>query len=58
MKSQGDLRNMIGELLDLEEGLNGWELQFIEDMDKRRQNYSPGQASKIEQIWDERIGNK
>lgn len=51
-------RRMVEELCDLDEGLSGWEIDFIDDMADREGEYTEGQLNKIEQIWNKRIGNK
>ena len=50
---QGEL----DDLLALEEGLTGWEVEFVESVEKRRQDgrdLTDGQIAKIHQIWDRR----
>lgn len=51
-------RKMVNDLLDVEAGLSGWELDFIERMDElliASRNLTEGQELKLQQVWDERI---
>jgi len=52
-----DIQNMIRELLDLEEGLSEWEVNFLDSI-VLRSTFTDKQSSKVEQIWNARIGNK
>ena len=56
--SQQDLRDMLGELLGLDEGLGGWELGFIDSLSHWDGDFTEGQAAKLEQIYDKRLGSK
>jgi hypothetical protein len=49
---QKDYRNMVRELLELDEGLSRWEIEFTEYMDKWSDNYTDNQMRKIEQLWN------
>lgn len=45
-------RQVLDDLLETDSGMNGWELDFIEDMDERRDhNWSPAQIDKLDQIY-------
>lgn len=47
---------MLDELLELEDGLSDWEVEFIDRLSHQRdRSLTDGQASKLQQIWDERI---
>lgn len=49
---------MLDELLNVEDGLTEWEVNFIDDLDKRRRLrggkliLSPKQIETLEGIWD------
>jgi hypothetical protein len=46
-----DEQEMLDECLDAEQGLSGWELDFIEDMDKKRNiTLSDKQHAKLREI--------
>ena len=50
---------LLDELLDVEAGLTDWEVQFVEDMDKKRRNdplWRPTdtEMDKIVEIYEER----
>lgn len=49
--------DLVGALLDIEEGLSEWELSFTESIDKWFEQYgylTVGQRKKAEQIWEDR----
>jgi hypothetical protein len=49
---------MLKELLDLEDGLSGWELEFVENISRRMDgenddlSLSEKQEDKLKQIWE------
>lgn len=45
-------RDMLEELLDLEDGLSGWEVEFIENLFHWDGTFTPRQALKIESIYE------
>ena len=48
-----DQESILNDLLDLEDGLTGWEVGFVDDLDKLRTvELSPKQAVKLDEIWD------
>lgn len=48
---------MLDELLERESGLSAWELDFICDLDKRRDRpLTERQADKLLQIWERLCG--
>ena len=47
---------LLDDLLELEEGLNDWEVEFVEKMSHWEGRFTVNQAQKIEQIWDKLIG--
>ena len=51
MKSQADLQEMLLGLLNLDSGLSEWEVNFIENMSKRTEDFTPNMANKIEELW-------
>ncbi len=56
MKSQGDLRKMLKEILDDEsDRLTTWEVEFIDSVNKQ-QSITPSQAAVIERIWAKIFG--
>lgn len=55
MPTNDDVRNMVTELLAMESGLSGWEIDFIESM-SGRVAFSEAQAAKVEQIWAKVLG--
>ena len=45
----------LDDLLKLEEGLNDWELDFVENVSRRRseaQGFTDKQTAKISDLWD------
>jgi len=52
MRSQADLQEMLLDLLNLDSGLSEWEVNFIDDMSKRADLFTPNMANKIEELWN------
>lgn len=48
------LRQMVDELCEIDEGLTGWEVTFVDDMSKLQGQYNDDQAEKIRQIHRDR----
>jgi len=47
----------LDDLLGVESGLTGWEVEFVEDLHKRRgRRFSRRQIDKLHQIWDRVCG--
>lgn len=47
----------LDDLLDAESGLTGWELDFVDDLDRLRDRaLTTAQADKLAQVWDRVIG--
>ena len=49
----------LNDLLAADEGMNDWEVEFIDDMDQRRREGAPltdNMKAKISQIWDKVCG--
>lgn len=48
-------QRMLTDLLDLEDGLNDWEVEFVEDLSHRPpdRDLSDKQADKLQQIYNE-----
>ena len=50
-----EYRKMVKEMLDTEDkGFNNWEIEFLDDMFKRR-TYTVKQMKKIDQIYDSKM---
>jgi len=49
-EKQKDLRNMLRELLDLDEGLSKWEMDFIDSLNNWEGNFTFKQADKLEEV--------
>lgn len=48
---------MLDELLDLDDGLSDWEVQFLESLDRQRASgWTARQAEKLAQIYVEKLG--
>jgi len=56
--SQEQLRAMVADLLEVEAGLTGWEVNFVEKMNDWRGDYRGRQPARIEQIWDRVLSDK
>jgi len=55
-----EVRRMIVELADLEEGLDDWEVGFVDDMARAVERGDPmtrRQRDKAREIWNQRIGD-
>lgn len=50
--SQAELRDMLTDLLDIEEGLDGWELGFIENLSRWEGDFTDAQAAALERTWN------
>lgn len=51
-----DTLDKLDEILSLDHGLSQWEMDFIEDLDKKRdRGFTPLQRGKINQIHDEKV---
>lgn len=49
--------NLLDDLLDTESGLTGWEMDFIEPLDKQRdQTWTEKQTDKVSAIWQRIFG--
>ena len=51
---------MLDDLIDVEDGLSAWEVEFVDDLDKRRTadpewEPSEGQSDKLTEIWEARV---
>lgn len=47
----GCVRGMIKELLDLEDGLSDWEIDFLESVDNWTGNFTQKQSETIVKMW-------
>jgi len=50
----------LDDLLNTEDGLTDWEVEFIESLNKQREEhraFTDRQIAKLHQVWDERYGN-
>jgi hypothetical protein len=52
-----DLRNKLDELLGIDEGLTPWEVEFIDNLSHWEGDFTPEQARKLNQIYEDRINN-
>lgn len=52
MREQKEYRTMLKNLLELDEGLSAWEIDFIENMNHWQGDFRENQANKIEALWD------
>ena len=53
----GAWQEMVDDLLGLDQGLSGWEIDFIESIAGRleeREGLTPAQADKLREIWRDR----
>ena len=50
-----ELREMLKELCDLDEGLSAWEIEFIDNMCDWEGSFTEAQATKIEDLYEKRI---
>ena len=51
-----DTLDKLDEILNLDHGLSKWEVDFIENLDKKRERgFTPSQRKKIDQIHDEKV---
>lgn len=53
---EGYLRGLLEELLELEDGLTEWEVDFIESVDRQGFRITEKQGMVIERIYDRLIG--
>ena len=51
---QRKAREHLCDLLALQRGLTQWELDFIDDMDRRALDLTPAQREKIYEIYEQR----
>ncbi|HIJ67257.1 MAG TPA: hypothetical protein HPP51_03110 [Planctomycetes bacterium] len=49
--NQRELRKMLNELLELDEGLSSWECDFIESLSKWDSDFTDAQAGKLLEVW-------
>ena len=52
MSEQIEARKMLKDLLDVDEGLTQWEVNFIENMSHWEGDFRPKQIANIEKIWN------
>ena len=53
MTSLATILAELDDLLDIEDGLSTWEVDFIDDMNKKRADgFTDKQAKKIDELWD------
>ena len=50
-----ELSNMLDELLDLEEGLSDWEIDFIEKLSNWDGNFTTGQSKMLKSLYKEKL---
>lgn len=57
MSEQSRARDVLGDLLDCDEGLTAWEITFIDDMDtKRGFDWSEKQIACLDKIYERVCG--
>lgn len=49
-------RGEVSDLLNLEEGLGGWEMKFLESVAKWRGDFTTKQVITIHKLWDRVLG--
>lgn len=57
MSTEFNWQDLLDDLLELDEGLSDWEVQFIEDLNRRRNagySLTAGQKKKLAEIWEAR----
>ena len=55
-KTNQDYRKMVKEMLnETDKGFTDWEIEFLDNMWKRKADYQDRQQAKIEKIWEERM---
>ncbi|RKY12684.1 MAG: hypothetical protein DRP65_00565 [Planctomycetota bacterium] len=50
--SQYQLRDMLSDLLDIEEGLSDWEIGFVESLSRWDGDFTERQATALERCWN------
>lgn len=50
-----ELRKMLKELLDLDEGLSEWEIEFLDKLNNWSGNFTVPQAERLEKIAEEKL---
>lgn len=58
MPSDTELKSMLDDLCNVEEGLSDWAVNFVDDLSRRveanpRMVFTDRQAEKIEELWKE-----
>ncbi len=49
---QSEYRGMLLEVCDMESGLTGWEIDFIDSLCEWKGTFTNAQAEKLQQIYD------
>ncbi len=57
MNQGSTYQQMIDDLLDLEEGLNDWEVEFVDSISQQTYLLTARQRDKLVRVWNERILN-
>ena len=52
MTKPEDLQKMLDELLDLSEGLTDWEMDFLDSLSNRKNDFTYKQSKVLERLWD------
>ena len=47
-------RDLVSDLCELDEGLSGWEIEFIDSLSEWDGDFTDGQAEKLERVWKKR----
>ena len=48
-------RELLDELLEVEEGLTAWEMNFLQDLSELEGDFTPGQKSTLERLYDRHL---
>jgi len=56
--SQAQLRDMLTDLLNTEEGLSDWEMGFTESLSRWRGDFTEAQATSLERCWNKHCLNR
>ena len=55
-EQQKRLRGMLTDLLEIEEGLNDKDVNFIERLSRRKRDLTDYQSGGLERLWNKKVG--